>query len=102
MIAFVRHNSRLAAVVLLGLLLAASPANAQSIVDARSLEFTPSVDHAAVDADGVPLLERYSLQVFVEGSVTPVQTVNLGKPQPGADGMIRVDFVALLSSPLEA
>ena len=43
---------------------------------------------------------NYSLQIFVAGASTAVQTVSLGKPTPQSDGMIRVDFVSLLSTPL--
>ena len=85
------------------LLAAASAASAQSITDARRVEFTPSTDHNATDpTSGVALVQSYSLQVFLAGDATPQQTVSLGKPTPEADGMIRVDFVALLSTPLTA
>ena len=79
---------------------AASSAGAQSILDARRVEFTPSADHGAVDSSGVALVDRYSLAVFVAGGTTPVQTADLGKPAADTDGMIRVDFVAQLASPL--
>ena len=88
---------------LLTLLLAvcfAAPLHAQSIVDARRVEFTPSADHNAVDANGVAIVTRYSMQIFVSGGATAVQTLNLGKPSPGTDGMIRLDFVSLLTTPL--
>jgi hypothetical protein len=48
-------------------LASASAVRAQTITDARRIEFTPSVDHNAVDANGVPLLQSYSLQLFVAG-----------------------------------
>jgi hypothetical protein len=75
-------------------------ATAQSIVDARRIEFTPSPDHSVLDANGVALVTNYSLQVFVAGGTTAAQTVSLGKPAPDPDGMIRLDFVALLPTPL--
>jgi hypothetical protein len=75
---------------------------AQSILDARRLEFTPSADHATVDDGGIPFVESYSLAVYVSGATTPSQTVNLGKPTPDSDGMIRLDFVSLLATPLTA
>jgi hypothetical protein len=40
------------------------------------------------------------LDVFPNGGSTRVSTADLGKPAPGTDGLIRVDFVALLSTPL--
>src|SRR5215213_9283210 len=101
MLAFVFPRRRVAAAALVWGLLTASYANAQNVLDGRRIEFTPSVDHAAVDVNGAPVLDRYSLQVFVQGAVAPVQTVDLGKPAPQSDGMIRLDFVALLTSPLD-
>jgi hypothetical protein len=89
-------------VIALAILVAIAPAvAAQSITDARRVEFTPSTDHNAVDsATGAALVQRYSLQMFLAGGTTALQTVDLGKPTPEADGMIRVDFVALLGTPL--
>lgn len=74
--------------------------SAQSIVDARRVEFTPSADHNAVDANGTTLVDGYAIQVFAAGGSTPVQTASLGKPAADPDGMIRVDFVALLPGAL--
>ena len=79
---------------------AASSVGAQSLVDARRVEFTPSPDHSALDVSGVAVVDRYSLQVFVAGGSTVVQTADLGKPAADPDGMIRMDFVARLASPL--
>jgi hypothetical protein len=74
---------------------------AQSINDARRVEFTPSPDHNAVDAaSGVQLVTNYTLDVYLSGGTTPVQTANLGKPVPDTDGMIRLDFIALLPAAL--
>ena len=73
---------------------------AQSIVDARRVEFTPSTDHGPVDTNGNALVNSYSLAVFVSGNTQAMQTVSLGKPAPDVDGMIRLDFVNLLTTPL--
>lgn len=74
---------------------------AQSIVDARRIEFTPSSDHNRIDsATGAALVERYSLSIFAAGGSTALQIADLGKPAPESDGMIRADFVALLATPL--
>jgi hypothetical protein len=96
------EDSRLSALVLVAAVFAAAPeARAQSITDARRAEFTPSSDHDAVDpVSGLPLLERYVLEVFLPGGTTPVATANLGKPGPEPDGFIRIDFFALLTAPL--
>src|SRR5919108_4648475 len=80
--------------------LSVTAVHAQSITDPQRVEFTPSADHNAVDASGTPIVTNYSLQIYTAGSSTIVQTVLLGKPAPEADGMIRVNFVSLLSSPL--
>ena len=100
MFEFVSQRGRLALLAVLAGIFLASPAGAQSIVDARRLEFTPSADHNTVDSNGAVVVTRYSLDVFLAGGQTPVSGADLGKPNPDPDGMIRVDFVALLSSPL--
>jgi hypothetical protein len=83
------------------LLVLASAASAQSITDARRVEFTPSTDHNTTDpASGVALLTNYAMDVYVAGGSTVISSANLGKPAPGSDGMIRLDFVALLTTPL--
>ena len=84
------------------MLLALAPAvAAQSITDARRVEFTPSADHNAVDqATGQPLVTKYTVDVYVAGGATVVSNADLGKPTPQTDGMIRVDFVALLTTAL--
>ena len=89
-------------VVLLAIVLAASvPVNAQSIVDAGRLEFTPSADHDVIDSEtGAALVQSYSLDIFVAGGASPVGTVSLGKPAPESDGLIRLSFLPLLSTPL--
>lgn len=75
---------------------------AQSIMDAGRVEFTPSADHSSVDANGTALVSGYTMSIYIAGGATPVQSLNLGKPTPGTDGFIRVDFSALLTSPLAA
>ena len=84
------------------LLLAFPPAvSAQSIIDARRVEFTPSADHNATDpTTGAALVTSYRLDVFVAGSTGVVSTANLGKPAPAADGMIRLDYISLLTTAL--
>lgn len=74
---------------------------AQSITDARRVEFTPSPDHDAVDqSSGLALVNNYTLDVFIAGGTVSQGTANLGKPALDTDGMIRVDFVSLLPTPL--
>jgi hypothetical protein len=73
-------------------------ANGQTapVLNPRYVEFDPSADHSAVSASGDALVSRYDFQVFLLGATAPITTANLGKPTPGADGKIRVDFSALL------
>lgn len=96
---FVGRSWRVVPGVVAALLLA-SQVRAQSVVDARRVEFTPSPEHNAVTTTGTPLVERYSIEVFVAGAIWPVSSADLGKPAPQSDGMIRLDFVSLLSTPL--
>ena len=97
---FFQRTGRTACVALALFVFSASAVFAQAIVDARRIEFTPSADHNAIDPDGTILVTSYSLQVVLAGTTTVVQTVNLGKPTPETDGMIRLDFVALLPAAL--
>jgi hypothetical protein len=91
------RNIRRGTIAAIAFLSIAQVVAAQSILDARRVEFTPSPDHNAVDTvSGVQLVTNYTLDVYLSGSAAPVQTANLGKPVPDADGMIRIDFVALL------
>jgi Viral BACON domain/Putative binding domain, N-terminal len=71
---------------------------AQAVSDPNVAEFSPSTDHDAVDASGSPLVTQYSLSFFTVGGTTALLTVDLGKPSPDPDGMIRVNFRSLLSS----
>ena len=84
------------------LLLTMAPAvSAQSILDPTRIEFTPSGSQNALDVrTGTPLIQSYALDIYVAGSATVVQRVNLGNPAPDLDGMIRVDFLPLLTTPL--
>ena len=68
--------------------------SAQTVVDPRFVEFSPSVDHNTNASDGTPLVQRYSLSVYVVGSSVAVGTRDLGKPTPSG-GVIRVDLVPL-------
>ena len=86
------------AFVLLLVVWSAIALTAQTVVDPRFVEFAPSADHSTLAPDGTPLVQRYSLTVFVVGSTTPLDTMDLGKPAPSA-GIIRVDFLPLMNTP---
>jgi Putative binding domain, N-terminal/Viral BACON domain len=75
-------------------------ASGQTVVDAGRVEFT-SPDHDAT-SQGVAIVTSYEFQVFQVGSSQMTRSVNLGKPTPETDGFIRVNFLALLSTPLAA
>lgn len=67
----------------LAIVFAASAANAQSLKNPRNAEFEPSPDHAQIT--------KYTLGFFLPGATDPVTTpLDLGKPTPGADNIIRV------------
>ena len=79
-----------------------TPAAAQTVTDATTAEFVPSAEHNATTVDGTPLVSSYLLQIFPLGSSTPSHSLNLGKPSPDPDGLIRAEFVSRLSTPLLA
>lgn len=57
-------------------LLTALAAYGQTVQNPREVTFTPSADHAVVDA--------YVIGFFPPGATSPVQEINLGKPTPDA------------------
>ena len=65
-------------------------------INPKIVEFDPSLDQAALTADGQPMVARYDLLVFLQGATQPVTTTSLGKPSPDLDGKIRVDFSTIL------
>ena len=72
--------------------------SAQAVLDPRYVEFDASADHNALAESGIPLVSSYSLAIYPVGSSTPFATVSLGKPTPGTGGVIRVDFLPLLTT----
>lgn len=98
-----RRSRGIRAILYLFLLaLCTTNAAAQSIVDARRVEFLPSADNSVVDSNGVAKVDHYTLDIYQAGGTTVVNSANLGKPVPDPDGFVRVDFVSLLSQPLTA
>ena len=80
------------------ILLASQVAAAQTIViDPTTAEFGPSADHDRVSDDGTAFVDYYELQIFAPDATQPTFVVNLGKPAPQADGLIRVELAGLLS-----
>jgi all-beta uncharacterized protein len=74
-----------------------TPASGE-IIDPRTVEFDPSMDHDATLPDGTPSVKRYELEFYYAGALDPFQVVDLGKPSPEFDGKIRVDFLGYLMS----
>ena len=75
------------------------PATAQTVVDPTTAEFQPSADHS-VTSDGIPLVTSYLLRFFPAGSSTPSHSMDIGKPAPDPDGLIRFRFTSELPTPL--
>jgi hypothetical protein len=82
------------------LMLFPSAAAAQLVINATTAEFTPSPDHDTLTKYRKPLVESYVLMISQSGTTGTLRSVDLGKPAPGADGLIRVDFAALMATPL--
>jgi hypothetical protein len=92
-----RHGASLGLTALLVTVLAlafAAPVRAQVVTDPRIAEFDPSPDHWAVLDNGQAAVARYELAMYSVGAATPFATVDMGKPNPEADGKIRYDFSA--------
>jgi hypothetical protein len=78
-----------AAVLLAGF----ATASAQTpVLNPTTVEFDPSPEHAAIDANGAAIVQRYELRLYRAGQTVLASSADLGKPQPGGDGKIRVDF----------
>jgi len=70
------------------------------VVDARAFEFSPSPDHKSVDMNGVAIVKGYVLEIYPVGGAAPVQTIDLGKPDPSPDGVIRIEWSSIRMTPL--
>jgi Bacterial Ig domain len=74
-------------------------AQAQPAVNPRTVTFVASPDHDATTSTGDPVVWGYEMQVYEQGEWQPFLGVDLGKPSPGPDGLISVDFVERISTP---
>ena len=72
-------------------------ASAQT-VNPTTAEFVASRDHSVTLPDGTAALTRYHLEFYNAGAASPFQVVSLGKPSPGAGGLIRVQLTSVLTS----
>ncbi len=84
--------------LLIAALLIPTWAGAQTVTNARIVEFDPSPDHTATLDDGRAAVQRYVLEVYQAGASAPFHSVDMGKPSPGVDGRIRFDFSAGVSA----
>ena len=75
----------------------ASATAAQTVSDPRKVEFSPSSDHNATLSDGRAVVSQYVLEVYQIGATSPFHTVDMGKPAPQTDGLIRYDFGSSLA-----
>jgi hypothetical protein len=66
-------------------------------INPQIVEFNPSPDHSRT-VDGVAVVTRYTLSFYAVGSGVPEQTIDLGKPNPASDGVIRVNFASQLGT----
>jgi hypothetical protein len=72
----------------------------QVVTNPTTVQFDPSSDHNAVNAQGQPVVVRYDLYIYPIGATDPGRIMALGKPAPGSDGTIQVDFSVLTTWPL--
>lgn len=82
-----RHRLALVVAVVLVAGGLALPASAQTaVLNPKTVEFSPSVDHDALEADGTtPVVTKYELRMYVESDpATAISTTDLGKPTPVA------------------
>jgi hypothetical protein len=69
---------------------------AQTTNDPRVVEFEPSPDHTRIVRGG-PMIDRYELRFYAVGSEALLQSIDMGKPSPDADGWIRYSFAGALT-----
>jgi len=83
--------------VLLSLVAFPSLLVAQPTADPRVVEFEPSPDHDRI-VDGVALVDRYALEFYTIGTNVLLQSIDVGKPAPGTNGLIRFEFAPQLGA----
>lgn len=84
-------------VALAGLSATTSFAQTSVVVNPRVVEFVPSTDHSAT-LGGAAVVSRYAFRAYQIGAEQPFHEIDLGKPAPGADGLIRADFSNTIGS----
>jgi hypothetical protein len=90
------RSCRQTCLFLLALLsLVAVPSSVFAQSDPRIVEFQPSADHNR-QTEGVDVVDRYALEFYAVGSGVLLQSIDMGKPAPDADGLIRFEFASRL------
>ena len=87
-----RRAFALGAAAILGVFL--GPATLHAQINPNVVEFLPSAEHHTTLASGQPAISRYEFLVYQPGTLDPYLRVDLGKPAPQADGVIRVSFIS--------
>ena len=94
-----RRSTALLSGIIAASIVALDPEDASAqTINPTTAEFVASVDHSATLPNGTAALTRYDLEFYNAGAASPFQTVSLGKPTPGAGGVIRVLLMSVLSS----
>ena len=83
--------------VYLSLVAFPSVVTAQPTTDPRVVEFERSPDHDRF-VNGVALVDRYALEFYASGTNLLLQHIDVGKPTPGANGLIRFEFATHLGA----
>jgi hypothetical protein len=73
-------------------------ARAQVVTNPRVIEFEASADHSVRFDDGREKVDRYEVEFYDRGAAEPFQVVNVGKPPPGSDGMVRLPLGSIFAA----
>src|SRR5262245_47745139 len=93
-----RRGTTLLSVLLTASIAALAQDAIAQTVNPTTAEFVASPDHNATLPNGTAALTRYDLEFYNAGAASPFQTASLGKPTPGAGGLITVLLSSVLSS----
>ena len=88
---FVRRRGTCLVAVVLSLVVSGRFASAQA-TDPNVVQFIPPAEHSATLSNGQPVVSRYDISFFQVGAAQAFMNIDLGKPAPQADGVIRVDI----------
>ena len=69
----------------------------ETLINPGAVEFVASADHNAKLASGAAVVTQYVLEVYVVGASAPFHSVNMGKPNPDSNGVVRYSFSSSVS-----